>query len=249
MNFTLPQRLYRYALMCGLAVTRWRRLREPELWIELQRQIHETGIAALPVMCTLAAITGAAAVSQVTALAGQGSDAAQAWMFYGLFFEIGPLFTGLVLVARSSAAMASELAVMHWHDEFAALVQKGVSPADFLLLPRIIGMVLVAPVVSIFFQIVAVVSGWLAVSVLQQLPITEVASEFLVNAQPVLVLASLAKSAVMGLLIGVIACHHGSSGEPRPHAISEAAIHAVGNGLVAVFLVDLVFALAAYGLR
>ena len=60
MNFTLPQRLYRYALMCGLAVTRWRRLREPELWIELQRQIHETGIAALPVICTLAAITGAA---------------------------------------------------------------------------------------------------------------------------------------------------------------------------------------------
>jgi phospholipid/cholesterol/gamma-HCH transport system permease protein len=249
MNFTLTQRLYRYALMCGLVVTRWRRLREPALWVELQRQIHETGIAALPVVCTLAAITGAAAVSQVTALAGQGSDAAQSWLFYGLFFEIGPLFTGLVLVARTSAAMASELAVMHWHDEFAALQGRGVSPADFLLLPRIMGLVLVAPAVSIFFQIVAVGSGWLAVSVLQHLPIVEVASEFLANAQPELVLVSLVKSAVMGLLIGVIACHHGSSGEPKPRAISEAAIHAVGNGLVAVFMVDLVFALAAYGLK
>ena len=75
------------------------------------------------------------------------------------------------------------------------------------------------------------------------------AIEFLANAQPVLVLVSLVKSALMGLLIGVIACHHGSSGEPKPSAISDAAIHAVGNGLVAVFLLDLVFALAAYGLK
>jgi phospholipid/cholesterol/gamma-HCH transport system permease protein len=122
----------------------------------------------------------------------------------------------------------------------------GVPPADFLLLPRILGMMLVLPAVTIFFQMVAVGSGWLAVALLQDLPLPQVASHFLDRADPWLTLASLVKSTVMGLLIGVIACHHGSSGERSSSAISATSIHAVGNGLVAVFVVDVVFALGVY---
>lgn len=249
MTFAAAPRLYGYAVMVWLAITRWRRLREPQLRLQLQRQVHETGISALPVVGALAALTGAAAVTQLTALAGQDSDVAQTWLFYGLFFELAPLLSALVLVARSSAAMASELAVMHLHDEFLALRRMGIPAADYLLLPRILGLTLVLPVVTIFFQTVAVGSGWLAVSLLQNLPLQQVAGHFLDRADPWLTLASLAKSALMGLLIGVIACHHGSSAERSSRAISETAVHAVGNGLVAVFVVDVVFALAVYWVK
>ena len=125
----------------------------------------------------------------------------------------------------------------------------GIPPADFLLLPRILGMVLVLPGVTIFFQSVAVGSGWLAVALLQDLPLTQVASHFIELADPWLALASLVKSALMGLLIGVIACDHGTSAERSSRAISDTAVHAVGNGLVAVFVIDVVFALAAYWLK
>ena len=173
----------------------------------------------------------------------------QSWLFYALSFELAPLLSALVLVARSSAAMASELAVMHLNDEYQALRRMGVPPADFLLLPRVLGLVLVLPVVTIYFQVVAVGSGWLAVSLMQHLPMAQVASDFLDRADPWLTLASLAKSAVMGLLIGVIACHHGSSAERSSGAISETAVHAVGNGLVSVFVVDVLFALGAYWVK
>ena len=242
-------RLYGYALMVYLALTRWRRLREPQLRQQLHRQIHLLGISALPVIVALAVLTGAAAVTQVTALAGTGSDVAQKWLFYGLFFELAPLLCALVLVARSSAAMASELVVMHLHDEFIALRRMGIPAADFLLLPRILGMVLVLPGVTILFQIISVGSGWLAVALLQEQPLSQMAGHFFDLADAWMTLLSLGKSAVMGLLIGVIACHHGSSAERSPRAISDAAIHAVGNGLVAVFVVDVVFALLAYWLR
>jgi phospholipid/cholesterol/gamma-HCH transport system permease protein len=248
-SFGAASRLYGYAVMVWLALTRWGRLREPQLRLQLQRQIHETGISALPVLGALAALTGGAAVTQLTALAGQDSDAAQTWLFYGLFFELAPLLSALVLVARSSAAMASELAVMHLHDEFLALRRMGIPAADYLLLPRILGLTLVLPAVTIYFQIVAVASGWLAVSLLQDLPLLQVADHFLDRADPWLTLASLAKSALMGLLIGVIACHHGSSAERSSRAISQTAIHAVGNGLVAVFVVDVIFALAVYWVK
>jgi phospholipid/cholesterol/gamma-HCH transport system permease protein len=242
-------RLYGYALMVFLVLTRWLRLSEPELRQQLHRQIHFLGISALPVIVALAVLTGAAAVTQVTTLAGTGSDVAQKWLFYGLFFELAPLLCALVLVARSSAAMASELVVMHLHDEFTALRRMGIPPADFLLLPRILGMALVLPGVTILFQIVSVGSGWLAVAFLHEQPLSPMASHFFDLANAWMTVLSLAKSAVMGLLIGAIACHHGSSAERSPRAISDAAIHAVGNGLVAVFIVDVVFALAAYWTR
>lgn len=249
MNFVVSSRLYGYALMVWLALTRWQRLREPQLRLQLERQIHETGVSALPVVGALAALTGAAAVTQMTALAGQGSEVAQTWLFYGLFFELAPLLSGLVVVARSSAAMASELAVMNLHDEFLALRRMGIPPADYVLLPRILALALVLPAVTIFFQAVAVGSGWLAVSLLQNLPLQQVANHFLDRADPWMTLASLFKSALMGLMIGVIACHHGSSARRSSSAISDTAVHAVGSGLVAVFVVDLLFALAVYWVK
>jgi phospholipid/cholesterol/gamma-HCH transport system permease protein len=248
-NILLRNRLYGYALMAWLALTRWRRLGEPQLRNELYRQVHLTGIAALPVVGVLAALTGAAAVTQLTSLAGQGSDMAQSWLFYGLFFELAPLLSALVLVARSSAAMASELAVMSQHDEFTALRRMGIAPADYLLLPRIFGLALVLPVVTIFCQIVSVFSGWLAVSLLQGLPLWQVARHFLELADPWLTLLSLFKSAVMGLLIGVIACHHGSSAERSARDLSDITIHAVGNGMVAVFVVDVLVGLLVYWVK
>ena len=249
MRVLVANRLYGYALMAWLACTRWQRLAEPQLRYQLYRQVHATGITALPVIAALAALTGMAAVTQLTALVGQDSDMAQSWLFYGLFFELAPLLSALVLVARSSATLAAELAVMHQHDEFLALRRMGVSPADYLLLPRILGLALVLPAITVLFQIVAVASGWLAVSLMQGLPLWQVASHFLELADPWLTLLSLAKSAVTGLLIGVIACHHGSSVGRKERELSGATIHAVGNGMVAVFLVDVAVALLVYWVK
>lgn len=242
-------RFFSYASLAWFASTRWNRLRDPQLAIQLHRQVHAHGIATLPVIAALAALTGATAVTQVTALVGQDNDLAQRLLFFGLFFELAPLFTALVVVARSSAAIASELAVMHLYDEFTALRRMGVPAADYLLLPRILGLALALPAVTACFQMIAVGSGWLAVALLQDQPLPQVAGHFFDLADPWLPLASLVKSALMGAAIGIIACHHGSSAARSTQAISTASIHAVGNGLVAVFVIDVVFALAAYFLK
>lgn len=249
LNSAYSSRFFGYAALAWFASTRWDRLRDPQLRIQFHRQINAHGIAALPVIAALAALTGATAVTQVTALAGQDNDLAQRLLFFGLFFELAPLLTALVVVARSSAAIASELAVMHLYDEFTALRRMGVPAADYLLLPRILGLALALPAVTICFQIVAVGSGWLAAALLQNQPLPQIAGHFFDLADPWLPLASLAKSALMGAAIGIIACHHGSSAARSTQAISTASIHAVGNGLVAVFVVDVTFALAAYFLK
>lgn len=249
MTTPAASRFFSYAALAWFASTRWDRLRDPQLRTQLHRQIDAGGIAALPVVAVLAVLTGATAVTQVTALTGQDNDLAQRLLFFGIFFELAPLLSALVVLSRSSAAIASELAVMHLYDEFTALRRMGVPAADYLLLPRILGLTLALPAVTVCFQLIAVGSGWLAVALLQNQPLPQIAGHFLDLADPWLPLASLLKSALMGAAIAIIACHHGSSAERSPGTISTASIHAVGNGLIAVFVIDVGFALAAYFLK
>jgi len=242
-------RLYGYAQVAWFASTRFPHLRDRQINTQLHVHIQAAGVSALPVVGALAALTGATAVTQVTAITGQDSDLAQGLLFFSLVFELAPLLTALVIVARSSAAIASELAVMHLYDEFTVLRRMGVTAADYLLLPRIFGLAFALPAVTVFFQVVAVGSGWLAVALLQNQPLEQVAGNFLNLASPWLMLASLLKSTIMGALIGIIACHHGTTAERSAQAITGTAIHAVGSAMVAVFLVDIAFALAVYFLR
>lgn len=242
-------RLHGYTLIAGLVLVRSRRLREPLMRREFDRQLHEIGVAAIPVMGTLAVLTGASLMNQAMAIAGANNTTAMRWLFYALVFELAPLICALVTVARTSASMASELAVMNLHNEYAALKRWGIEPADHLLLPRVAALALGLPALTILFQLAALLSGWLATALLQDLPLIEVFDEVMDAANAALVLVALLKSALLGLLIGVIATHHGSTASRHSRAVSDCGIHAVGNSLVAVFLVTVVFALLVFWAR
>lgn len=242
-------RLGAYLDLFWFAASRQRELRRPLLRNQLQRQIHAAGIEALPIVLVLAVLTGIAVSTQLAALIGVDSDLTQRLIFLGLFFELAPLLSALVVVARSSAGIASELAVMNLHDEFTALRRLGVLPADYLLLPRIVGLALALPAVTACFQVCATVSGWLATTLIDGRPLLEVAGHFLDFANPWLVLLSLAKSALTGGVIGIIACHQGSSGDASARAISDAAILSVGTSLIAVFVIDVAAAAVVWALR
>ena len=242
-------RIGAYLALLWFAGSRRRELRRPLLRIQLDRQIQSAGIAALPIIVILALLTGAAVSIQLAALIGVDNDLTQRLIFLGLFFELAPLISALVVVARSSAGIASELAVMNLHDEYTALRRLGVPPADYLLLPRIFGLALALPAVTACFPVCALVGGWSASALIDGRPLLETARHFLDFADPWLVLLSLAKSAVSGIAIGVIACHQGSSGEASARAISAAAITSVGAGLVAVFVIDVAAASMVWALK
>ena len=242
-------RIAAYLGLIWFVGSRHRELRRPLLREQLYRQIHGAGVAALPVIGVLAMLTGATAATQLSALIGADSDLTQRMLFLGLFYELAPLLSALVVVARSSAGIASELAVMHLHDEFTALRRLGVPAADYLLLPRIFGLAIALPAVTACFQVFAIGGSWLATALLEGRPLAETAGRFFDFADPWLALLSLVKSALMGAAVGIIACHHGSSGTRGSQGISGAAMQSVGTGLIAVFVIDVIFALLLYVLR
>jgi phospholipid/cholesterol/gamma-HCH transport system permease protein len=241
-------RLHSYAAIAVFAFLRGTHLFEPFLRLQLHRQLRLWGIAATPLIVTLAALIGSFAVSQVTALVGPNNEVAERLFFNFLVFEVSPVLCAMVLVARSSAAIAAELVMMHARGEFTALRRMNVVASDFLLLPRLWGLSLALATVTLLFQGVLLASAAISIAFTQHLSPLETFGRLLEVANPWLVPVCILKSLLMGILISAIACHHGTEAQVSVHAASDASVYAVGGGILAIFVVEAVFVLVAHWL-
>jgi len=73
--------------------------------------------------------------------------------------ELGPLMTAIILAGRSGSAFSAELGTMKVREEIDAFVTMGLSPVNFLALPRIIAAMLMTPILSVFMTVFALIGG------------------------------------------------------------------------------------------
>lgn len=206
------------------------------------RQVYFTGVQALKIVAVLALLCGALIVTQVTALVGGNSELTVKVLIWTLVQEAGPLLAAVIIIARSSAAIASELALMKTHNELVNLAHMRIMPEDYLVVPRVAGVTLAVMALSIYFQIVAV-GGGLAVSALfQSVSFVEQLNRFLrIVGISDLILVAL-KGCVFGMTIATISCYHGIHAASSITGVPKAAIKAVMQSLVFVFLLDAIVA-------
>jgi phospholipid/cholesterol/gamma-HCH transport system permease protein len=79
-----------------------------------------------------------------------------------LVLELGPVLVGLILAGRIGARYAAELGTMRVTEQIDALESLGRSPSSYLLLPRVLGCLIMIPVLVVFADIIGVASGWIA---------------------------------------------------------------------------------------
>jgi phospholipid/cholesterol/gamma-HCH transport system permease protein len=101
---------------------------------------------------------------------------------------------------------------------------------------------------TLYVQLIAVGGGMVLSSLIIHVPLDEMFGLFFELASPLDLVYSLIKSVLFGAAIAVVACYHGL--HPRGHSINavpQAAIRAVTEGLLAVMLLNVVFAYLVYG--
>lgn len=163
----------------------------------------------------------------------------------GLFRELGPLVTAIVLAGRSGSAFAAEIGTMKVDEELDALTTMGLSPVRFLVPPRVAAAVLAMPVLTVFAEL-AGLAGGAGVLALTGVPV-EVFVEHVTDSTSLFaVIFGLAKSALFGLAIGMIGCYAGMRAKSTADAVGVAATSAVVGGIVAIALVDGLLAVLCY---
>lgn len=213
-----------------------------------RRQILFSGIEGLPLIAALGLIAGALIVTQTTALTGADSELAVRVLQWTVVGELGPLLAALILVARSGVAMATELALMSARGETATLERMAIDPLDYLVVPRVAALTLSSVALTIYFQAVAVAGGLAASALAQDARFLDQFGRFLDVLSYTELALSLLKGLIFGVLIAAFACRHGLAAPPALTAVPVAAMRAVIHCLLAVFIVDIGFALARFAL-
>ncbi len=156
----------------------------------------------------------------------------------GMAREMGAMMAAIIMAGRTGAAYAAQLGTMRVNEEIDALTTMGISPFEFLVLPRMLGLILMMPLLTIYANMVGILGGavvgigmlkvglipywhrtWEAVSV----------GDFA---------AGLIKSVVFGVLIAIAGCMRGMQSGRSSAAVGLAATSAVVTGIVFIIVSD-----------
>ncbi len=155
----------------------------------------------------------------------------------GMLREMGVLMTAVVMAGRTGAAYAAQLGTMQTNDEIDAITTMGISPVEFLVLPRMLALIVIMPLLTIYANLLGIigggiVAGGLGISPLQYMLQGETALAF--NH----VLVGLLKSLVFATLIAVAGCRAGMNSGRSSSAVGQAATNAVVTALVYLIVAD-----------
>ena len=162
--------------------------------------------------------------------------------------EMAAIITAVVMAGRTAAAFAAELATMQANEEIDALDVLGLAATDFLVLPRVIALLAVMPLLYAFGCLAGLVGGMLVsiglldVSAAAYLQRTAEAMSWTHLA------LGAAKSVVFGATLGLIGCYCGLYARRNAAGVGVATTQAVVTSIVAIIVIDAVFAICANAL-
>jgi phospholipid/cholesterol/gamma-HCH transport system permease protein len=155
----------------------------------------------------------------------------------GMLREMGVLMTAVVMAGRTGAAYAAQLGTMQTNEEIDAISTMGISPMEFLVVPRILALVAVMPLLTIYADLLGmigggIVAGGMGISPLQYFN----ASESAISMTHIAV--GLIKSVVFAILIAVAGCRSGINSGRSSAAVGQAATEAVVTAIVYLIVAD-----------
>ena len=163
----------------------------------------------------------------------------------GLFRELGPLVTAIILAGRSGSAFAAEIGTMKVDEELDALTTFGLPPVRFLVMPRVVAATLAMPVLTIFAELAGLVGGSIVLQ-LMNVPSVVYWSHVSNTSTLFMILFGLGKSALFGFLVGLIGCSAGMRTRATADGVGVAATAAVVGGIVAIAVTDGLLAVICY---
>jgi len=163
--------------------------------------------------------------------------------------EMGCIMTGIILCGRTGAAFAAQLGTMKVNEEINALQTFGISPIEFLVLPRMIALILMMPFLCIFADLISIAGGYVvSVSMLDITP-TVYISRTIHIIELKSFLLGIVKGSFFGFLVAYTGCLRGMQSGYTAAAVGEATTRGVVAGISAIIAADGIFAVLSNALR
>jgi phospholipid/cholesterol/gamma-HCH transport system permease protein len=220
-------------------------------WVDMFVVIQECGPQALPIVGLINLLMGLIlAFVGATELERFGASLYTADLVaVASVREMSCIMTGIILCGRTGAAFAAQLGTMKVNQEIEAFQTFGISPIEFLVLPRLLALILMMPLLCIFADLIAIAGGFLVSTMMLDVTPALYLSRTVASIRLTEFLLGISKGAFFGIVVALTGCLRGMQCGTNAAAVGQATTSAVVTGITAIVASDGIFAVICNALN
>jgi len=214
-------------------------------WREILADIHQSGVKALPIVGLLSFLMGVVIAYQGSVQLKQyGANIYIADLVgHSMLRELAPLLTAILVCGRTGSAYAAQIGTMKVREEVAALQTIGMPPVDVLVLPKLISLVIVLPLISVYADVLAIFGGMVMAS--SQLGIGF--SAFFFRLEEAIsystFMIGIGKTPLFAAIIAIVGCYQGFRVEGSAESVGRHTTISVVQSIFLVIVTDALFSI------
>ena len=215
-------------------------------WRAVLRTIQISGFDALPIIGMTSLLLG-------VVIAYQGADQLKHYganifvvdlIGYAMLREFAPLISAIIIAGRSGSAYAAQIGTMMVTEEVDAMRTLGIEPIDVLVLPKLAGLILALPLLTIFADTAGVFGGMLMASSQLGIGYSEFIDRFGREIHGASLFIGIGKSLVFAGIIAIIGCFQGFRTRGSADSVGRQTTASVVQSIFFVIVVDALFSVA-----
>jgi phospholipid/cholesterol/gamma-HCH transport system permease protein len=233
-----------FGLVC---ITILRVLRQPERLraVSLIAQMERTGVTALPIVGLLSFLIG-------VVISYQGADQLRRFgaeiftvnlLGIGILRELGVLLTAIIVAGRSGSAFTAEIGAMQVNEEIDALRTLGLDPIEVLVLPRLIGLVFVLPLLTVYADFMSLLGGALMSWAALGIPLLQFIRQLNTAVSDATFFLGVLKAPFFAAAIALVGCHSGLRVSRSAESVGRLTTVSVVHSIFLVIVFDAAFSI------
>lgn len=212
-------------------------------WKEFPYQFLRAGLAALPIVVLIIFLIGLITGYQGAIQLKQfGADIFIANLIgISITRELAPLMTAILVAGRSGSAFAAEIGTMKVSEEVDALRSMGFNITNFLVMPRVLGVVVAMPFLTIIADIAGVAGGLVAAITILDVTVAGYMNQLQIAVSISDILTGIGKSVIFGFAISAVGCFRGMQVRGGAESVGKFTTASVVTGIFLIILFDSIF--------
>ncbi len=231
-----------HMLTClGNSIIRPARIR----FTSLVSHMEDTGVNAVPIVSLLAFLIGLVIVYMGSAqLAKFGAQVfAVNLLEIATLRELGPILTAIVVAGRSGSAFTAQIGAMKSNEEISAMRVMGLEPMELLVIPRVLGLMVMMPILIIVADLAGIIGGAIASYTTMDLDFAAFATRMQETANINNFYVGLVKAPFFAAAIALVGCFHGYQVTGSAESVGRLTTTSVVKSIFLVIIIDAVFAI------
>jgi len=214
-------------------------------WRQTSSQVELGGVSAIPIIILISFLIGIVVAYQAALQLGKlGADVYTVDLLaVTILRELGILLTAIVIAGRSGSTFAAEIGSMKINQELDAMKTIGVDPMEILVIPRVVGLIIALPILTLLADIFGILGGGIMIWTLLGISPTLFISQFVNAVEPWTFWVGMIKAPVFASIIAVVGCYEGMQVSGSSESVGIHTTRAVVEAIFLIIVFDAIFSI------